>query len=166
MEIILMRHAKAEEKNLIKYPNDELRPLTDDGKEIQKNISKAMKKIAKNIDIILTSPFLRAKQTAEITAFYLGLVDKMESTDYLGNDFTIENIAALIQEKSLTENRVLLIGHEPNLSQIAGYYLGNEINLQFKKSGIMIITFAESPHQNQGFLRSFYRPKELLQIFK
>lgn len=166
MEIIIMRHAKAEPGNLIKYPEDDKRPLTDQGKSRQKSVAKVLKKVVKDIDAILTSPALRAKQTAEISAKILGLEDKIESTELLYNQFDPEQVGQLLKKKSMSATNVLIVGHEPSISELAWYFLGQQVKLQFKKSGIMVIAFPEAPEKGEGFLKSFYRPKELLKMLK
>src|SRR5688572_9911273 len=67
MDLYILRHAKAEERSS-RYRNDSLRPLTKEGIKRQQLASKGMRAMKLKFDLILSSPFTRAKQTAEIVA--------------------------------------------------------------------------------------------------
>ena len=67
MQLILMRHALAEERS-DRWPDDGKRPLTKEGERKHRSISEALRRMGVAFDEILSSPLVRARQTADITA--------------------------------------------------------------------------------------------------
>jgi phosphohistidine phosphatase SixA len=70
MKVILVRHAEAEPRG--NYPDDGARPLTKNGVKVQKQVAKALARMGTSPDRIVTSPLVRANQTAMITAEAMG----------------------------------------------------------------------------------------------
>ena len=68
MEIILIRHAKAESRDANTWPDDDVRPLTAEGRAEQRAATRAMKKMGIKFDFLVTSPLLRARETTDIVA--------------------------------------------------------------------------------------------------
>ncbi len=138
MEIYILRHGIAVERGSRKYKNDSDRPLTEEGDEKTRQIAKAMLALDLKFDLILSSPFARAEQTAHIVAEELG--GEVTYTDYLtpgGN--SLQLIQEINDEKP---QRVLLVGHEPDLSRlISVLMIGNsEALIELKKGGLCKLT--------------------------
>ncbi|MBI2152263.1 MAG: histidine phosphatase family protein [Candidatus Rokubacteria bacterium] len=157
MLLILIRHADA--------ANDELRALTDAGREQHSHVSRALNRMGIAIDRLLSSPLLRARQTAEITAAALGFGGAIEETPALGDDFSVdallERVAALPAEAT-----VACVGHEPHLGRFAGALLTPDGNLAIgvKKSGVVGIQCEDLPARGNGTLLFAFRPEELLRL--
>ncbi len=83
MELYLLRHAIAEEPSSARYSDDSLRPLTQEGIEKMRQAATGAKKLEIEIDLILSSPFVRAKQTAEIFAESFAATKKINLTPHL-----------------------------------------------------------------------------------
>src|SRR3954464_14897658 len=81
IEIYILRHAPAESRQLWGPRRDRDRPLTPKGEMKMWRIAKGMKRLKVSFDLILSSPFLRAKRTAEIVADTFGM--KIQLTDAL-----------------------------------------------------------------------------------
>ena len=138
MNLYLLRHGIAAEPGMAGFQPDAERPLTPKGENRLRTAAKAMAKLDLSFDLILSSPFLRAKQTAEIIARNFKLRKKLAFSD----DLTpTGNPRLLIQElnrfRPEPEN-VLLVGHEPYLGKlIALLAAGNtSLELDFKKGGL------------------------------
>ena len=103
-----------------------------------RKISATMKQMDLDFDLILSSPFLRAKQTAEIVAEELKLKKRLKfsSTLSAGGD-TGDLLRQLVRMKPLPE-KLLLVGHEPDLSRLVSWLIaGNTaLRLDFKKGGL------------------------------
>ena len=65
MLLLLNRHANAGERDPAQWPDDRDRPLTDKGRKVQRDVSRALRKLDLTPSLVLTSPWLRAAQTAE-----------------------------------------------------------------------------------------------------
>ena len=110
MEIYILRHGIAVERGSPGYKKDSERPLTDEGEEKMRQIAKAILAMDLKFDLILSSPYVRAQQTAEIVAAELD--QEVTFTELLVPDGnSLELIREINDEKP---QRVLLVGHEPD----------------------------------------------------
>jgi phosphohistidine phosphatase len=138
MNLYLLRHGIAVEPGTAGYESDSERPLTAKGKNRLRTVAKAMAELELSFDLILTSPFLRAKQTAEIIARCFKLEKKLVHSDDLtpGGDprLLIQHLNRLRPEP---EN-VLLVGHEPYLGKLVALLAaGNtSLDIDLKKGGL------------------------------
>jgi phosphohistidine phosphatase len=140
--IWLLRHGAAEDD----APDDASRCLTEKGERQSRAAGAALAKLEADIQVCLTSPKVRASQTARIAAKELGI--EVEETDALrGGDFDLVELTA-------GRGEVLLVGHEPDFSRAVQLATGARIDL--KKGGIAVIDGAT--------LVSLLRPAELRAI--
>ena len=138
MNLYLLRHGIAAEPGVAGSKPDSERPLTAKGEDRLRKAAKAMAEMDLAYDLILSSPFRRAKQTAEIMAKNFKLQKKLAFSDDLtpaGNPRLL--IQQLNQLRPEPEN-VLLVGHEPYLGKlIALLATGNtSLEIDFKKGGL------------------------------
>lgn len=134
MEIYLLRHAAAEDPIDHSEAADAARALTKEGREKAKSVAMELQKRVKHVDIILHSPLRRAVQTAECFAPFYNCVQK----ELEGLKPTDDPNIALDQISRSGNERVLIVGHEPNLSILGALLLtGNKATLfSFKKCGV------------------------------
>ncbi len=165
MKLILLRHAEAEEYDPLRYPDDSLRPLTKAGIKIQREVAAALRRMGLKPDRIYSSPRLRARHTAEITAETLGLQQLMQESPLLGEAYSGAALFKLLGECGADET-VLCVGHEPDLSGFCGAVVGCErgFNIKFVKSGVAGIKFEGAPKPGMGKLIYFYRPRDLIAL--
>ena len=132
MNLYLLRHGIAADPGAAGCENDSERPLIPKGERRLRAAAAAMKKLGLSFDLILSSPFLRARQTAEIVAGELRLKKRLEIFDELvpgGNSRAL--MQALSELKPAPEN-VLLVGHEPDAAAV-----------EMKKGGLCKLEAAE-----------------------
>ncbi len=142
MKIYLLRHAIAAERDPDKYPDDALRPLTAIGRKKMIKVADALNNMGLQIDLILSSPFVRARQTAEIARKSLHLKkDRLLLIDALAPAGDPGNLIAEIQGK-YTVDKLLLVGHEPDLSNLISLLLSGDTSLSItmKKGGICCLS--------------------------
>src|SRR6185369_11039676 len=111
MNLFIFRHGLAGEPGTAGYA-DAARPLTSEGKSKLKSIAAAMLKLELSFDLILSSPYTRARQTAEIVAERLKLSDKLEFSRLLEPQGSFADLVSLIRKRASADN-ILLVGHEP-----------------------------------------------------
>lgn len=143
-ELYLIRHGIAAEPE--KYDRDRDRPLTEEGKRKTRKVAGRLAELNLNFDIILTSPLLRATQTADILK-KSGLTDRIEEFPALAFDGKIETWLSWWQEwQKIGGQRLALVGHQPNLGNWAETLVWGEGrgNLVVKKAGVMGITLPTS----------------------
>lgn len=150
MNLYILRHGIAVEPGTPGYASDADRPLTPKGKRKLRKIARALKAMKISFDWILSSPYLRARQTADIVATVLGCQRRLEFTDHLGPSGVpaklIEQLNRPLQPehssrraaKSAQLENVLLVGHEPYLSALVSLLMsgGTQAGIVLKKGGL------------------------------
>lgn len=161
-EVYLIRHGVAAERGE-DYPDDSKRPLTSAGMSKLRKEAKALNALEVGFDLIITSPLVRTRQTAEIIAETLQVKPQVVSSDALAPAGTP---AAVVQEiaRHAKKARIALVGHEPNLGELAGRLVGAKSPIEFKKGAICRIDFDVLPPKGYGQLRWFLPPKVLRAI--
>ena len=138
MELYLIRHGIAEERQ----PEiaDEERALTKEGRQKTEKIAQRLKKLNLNFDLILTSPLVRARQTAEIMiAAQVGL--QIEESQHLSPEGNLFDWVTqwFMQKDRPAIGRLALVGHEPCLGNWTEILVWGEVkaSLIVKKAGII-----------------------------
>lgn len=162
LSLFLVRHGLAAERGP-EWPDDSKRPLTAPGMERLRREAQGLAEINVGFDQIVTSPLLRARQTADIFAEVLKGKPPVAVADALAPAGTP---AAVIHEiaRHVRKARVALVGHEPNLGELAAHLIGARTPLEFKKGGICQIDFDVLPPKGVGSLRLFLTPKVLRKL--
>lgn len=162
LELYLIRHGVAAERGE-DYPDDSKRPLTGSGMSKLRQEAKALNELEVCFDVIITSPLVRTKQTAEIIAGTLKEKPQVVTSDSLAPAGTP---AAVMQElaRHAKKGRIALVGHEPNLGELAARLIGAKSPIQFKKGAICRIDFDVLPPKSLGQLQWFLTPRMLRSI--
>lgn len=138
MQVYLVRHGIAAPRGT--YSHDEKRPLTDIGRKKTVKVAKRLLSVKVKFDLILSSPLVRASQTAEIFQ-QEGLSKTIDIFSPLKPEGNIEHWLTWLQSWQLdNEKRTLaLVGHQPNLGDWAEMLIWGTIKQQIvvKKSGVI-----------------------------
>jgi phosphohistidine phosphatase len=138
MEVYLIRHGIAAERGT--YDRDELRPLTDKGRKKTTEVAKKLHSIGLRFDSILTSPLVRAYQTAEILV-QVGLGQHLEKFAPLAPDGNIQDwLSWQAQwERTHQNSKIVLVGHQPDLGNWAELLVWGSVKekLVVKKAGVI-----------------------------
>lgn len=161
MELYILRHAKAEERGE-KFADDSKRPLTKAGIKTQRTVNKGMCALKLKFDFILSSPFLRAKHTAQIVAEDLD-AKLPRYSKHLAAGGDLRSLIEEINEHHSTLKSILLVGHEPDLSRLLSQLVcGTEkLQLSLKKSGLCKLTIGELRFGRCAKLDWVLTPKQL-----
>jgi phosphohistidine phosphatase len=139
MQLYFLRHGIAVDHGALGYEHDDdARPLTEEGIWLTQQVAVALKKLVK-ADVILSSPLPRAKQTADIVSQAMGV--PLIETPLLGLSFNRERLdSALLAAQAARDpkrlKRVILVGHEPSMSETIGALVGPGLSLRLKKTGL------------------------------
>ncbi|MBV8488999.1 MAG: histidine phosphatase family protein [Candidatus Eremiobacteraeota bacterium] len=155
MKIWFLRHGVAIDREVWDRDDSE-RPLTPDGISRMKREAKTMASLDVSPSVILTSPLVRAKQTADVVADRLKL--KAVSDDRLGLDFDAEAIRAIAAERGGAAS-IMVVGHEPSMSETIGAITGGS-HLDLKKGGLACVDFDDE--KGTATLTLLLAPKVLL----
>jgi phosphohistidine phosphatase len=137
MQLLIIRHAIAVPRGTPGVP-DEDRPLTPEGEAKFREAAKGLARIVDRPDVLLTSPWLRAKQTAAIAAAAWGRLEPRETEALAGGSFE-EQSAVLDREGA--DATVAVVGHEPYVSALLARLVGSraEDRFEFKKGGVALV---------------------------
>ncbi|GAB4234176.1 MAG: phosphohistidine phosphatase SixA [Chlamydiales bacterium] len=150
--VVAVRHAHPEAPS--GYASDDLIPLCDEGRIAQEKVVKALNQAGYIPTKILTSPLLRAKQTAEIIADYFGV--NYEVFEALGSYFDRELLMSRLQY--LDDHEVVyLVGHAPTLAELVNDLAGEQVlHYGLSKSCAAVIQFDQRIIMGSGrFLEHF-----------
>lgn len=115
MRLYFLRHGIAEDRE--KWQGDDAdRPLTEKGRKRLERTARNIAPLDLELNVILTSPLVRARQTAEIMAKALKLKDALREDPRLAPGFNLDALKSLLAEYSEFK-AILLVGHEPDFSQ-------------------------------------------------
>ena len=162
MDLFVLRHGEAGKSSSL--PGDSKRSLTDEGKQEIVDLSHGLKSLDIRPDYILTSPLLRAKETAEIVAKSLRYKGKIEEISSLKPESSRLEFYSMLS-KLKQDSVVLIVGHEPYLSEMIGEGIsqsGCKINL--KKAGLAKIKVLSTLPKLKGELRWLLTPKILKKL--
>ena len=157
--LYLVRHAVAEERGEA-YPDDTKRPLTPQGMARFKEAARGLAELGVTLDLILTSPLVRARQTAEILASTLPGRIPIEETDALAPGSTHASVVSTLAEHS-RRTRIALVGHEPGIGQLAARLVGSRAPFAFKKGAVCCVEVGALPPAGPGALLWFATPRML-----
>jgi phosphohistidine phosphatase len=164
LTLYLIRHGIAEERGA-NYPDDSKRPLTAEGKSRIRDIGLGLIVLGVELDEILTSPFVRTRQTAEILS--QSWPKPPQVTDLEALAVGGRNSAVLASLASYKERQeVALIGHMPGIGVLASELVGAGYGLDFKKGAVACIGLERTPGRGAGKLLWFAPPRMLRMIAK
>lgn len=161
MLLLLVRHADAGERDPAQWPDDTLRPLTEKGRKVHAKVARALREAGVVPEIVLTSPWLRAAQTAEIIVQGLGLAPAVPCPALAADP----DLAALDAAVGPRKGKAVaaLVGHSPWIEELAALLLAGSANgvaVDFPKSGVLCVE-TDRVEARGGALRFFLRPKML-----
>lgn len=159
--LYLIRHAVAAERS-DEWPDDTKRPLTHGGTARMRQAVRGLAELDLNLAVILTSPLVRAVQTAEVVAEGLGRKRpvEIEKVGALAPGNSPAQVAAALGNFAKHAS-LALVGHEPDLGELAAWLISARAPLPFKKGGVCRIDVSDLPPGRDGQLVWFATPKML-----
>jgi phosphohistidine phosphatase len=160
VELFLVRHAIAHDRDPQRWPDDGDRPLTPEGEDLFRQGARGLARIAPSVDAVLASPYVRAWQTAEILAEEAGW-PAPERLEALEAGRPIDGVLKALRQRQHLES-LALVGHEPDLSELAARFLAGRqdtLVIEMKKGGVasLVVQGDTSP----AYLRWLATPKIL-----
>lgn len=165
MHVWVIRHAAAEDRASFKKTGltDDLRPLTVEGRRRMRRGVQGLKRIVDSLDLIVTSPLIRAVETAHVVAKSFDKVHVAELKD-LSPGGRPEGIFRFLVDQG--KDTVALIGHEPDLSCLICLSIGCRIadRVQLKKGGAALLVFDGPIATGAATLRTLLTPQLLRKL--
>jgi phosphohistidine phosphatase len=153
VELYLLRHAHAGDPEAWQGP-DEQRPLSSKGKRQSERLGRFLSVMGFKPAAVITSPKLRASQTAEIVADRLDL--SVAADDDLAGPLSLSTIEAILDRAGRPAS-VVLVGHDPDFSELLGELIGSQ-NVPMKKGALARIDAERPLSPGTGTLRWLIPP--------
>jgi len=165
MNLYIIRHANAVDEGTPEYEDDSLRPLTDKGKKKMRQIAKGLRTLGVDFDLILSSPYARAKETAEILADVFKTKSKIAFSQNLIPMGDPDLLISELNEKYSVDS-IALVGHEPNLTTLVGMLVSDNasIDMTLKKGGVCRLAADDLHHTRKAALEWLLTPGILVEI--
>lgn len=160
--LYVIRHAIAAERG-DEYPDDATRPLTPHGTSRFRKVARGLAALEAEIDVILTSPMVRARQTAEILSQQLRGHPPVVETAALEPGARYQDLFAELGRHARVTG-IALVGHQPGIGEIAARLVGHRGSFEFRKGAVCRIDIDQLPPPGPGRLRWFAPPKMLASL--
>jgi phosphohistidine phosphatase len=154
--LFLLRHAHAGDPE--RWPGDDsARPLSDKGRRQSERVARLLASLDEAPDLLITSPKIRASETADIVGEALGA--KVVIDRRLAGSLFAEEVQDILADAGPAE-RPCIVGHDPDFSSLLGELLG-VANVPMRKGSLARVDFEGTLRSGRGILR-FLVPPELL----
>jgi phosphohistidine phosphatase len=157
MELYFLRHGDAGSREQWKG-GDSQRPLSEEGERRMQREASALALLRPSVQLILTSPLVRARQTAQIAARALGMEDRLEEDERLAPGFGTEELSRILSEHRDLRG-LMLVGHEPDFSQVISACIGGG-RVECKKGALARVDI-DDPRSPSGTLAWLVPPRVL-----
>jgi phosphohistidine phosphatase len=161
MELLIVRHGIAYERNARRWPDDGERPLSPEGVIRARRAAAGLKRITPRPTRLLTSPLRRTEQTAAILTQFAGW-PKASPCPLLLPGSSPQALLALVARGQ--DERVAVVGHQPDLGRLLATCLPGHAGsaaFEFRKMGVALVAFHGAARDGQGELRWLVPPRLL-----
>lgn len=168
MELFILRHAVAEDRTEHPMVKDSERPLTSKGEKKLKGVIKGMKVLGLSFDVIISSPYVRAKRTAEIVAEEFQLMKRLEFSEQLMPDGNPKLLLDYFKARHAKGKQALFVGHEPYLSRLISLLVSGDTStgIDLKKAGLCKLSIEDLDYGRCARLEWLLTPRQLREIGK
>ncbi len=166
MDLYVLRHGIAEDRSSSTPGDDSQRRLTAEGKTKMRRAAVGMKALEIEFDLILSSPYLRARETAEIVADVFGAEKVLELSPALAADGNPKELIDELKRKHRHRNQVLLVGHEPYLSRLISLLISGDtgIAITMRKGGLCKVSASTLHYGRCATLEWLLTPRQMRSV--
>jgi phosphohistidine phosphatase len=166
MLLYIIRHADAVPQGKGDVNSDADRPLTEKGRAQSHALAKALQQRGVHLDVILTSPLLRARQTAEdMVDVWEGHKPEVQICEELAPGVKPGKLARALRK--LKREAIAVVGHQPDLSAHLGWFVGSKkTRTDMAKAGAARVNFTEAPDKGSGELVWLVTPEWFMETRK
>ena len=163
MQLLVIRHAIAEDRDAFAASgrDDSERPLTESGRDKMRRVARGLRELVPRIDLLASSPYVRAMQTAELVGEAYGIAE-VRKVDALVPEAELPLFVSWVQRRS-TAKVVAIVGHEPHLGELVTWLMSGlpESRVEMKKGGAALLEFEGQPGPGVGLLKWLMTPGQL-----
>jgi len=166
VELLILRHAIAFPRDAKRWPDDNERPLTAEGVKKARQAAAGLKRIAKRPTLVLTSPLVRARDTAAIFAQAARWPEAVKC-DALSPKGSLEGVLEALRRQGGKAQCAAVVGHQPHLGRLLALCLRGDARaeaFELKKSTVVCLHFGGPPRAARGVMTALLPPRALRQI--
>jgi phosphohistidine phosphatase len=166
MELIILRHAIAFPRDAKRWPDDAARPLTLEGAKRARRAAAGLKGVARRPALVLTSPLVRARDTAAIFTQAARWPEAAEC-EALSPGASPEEVLEALRRQGDKAECVAIVGHQPHLGRLLALCLRGNARpegFELKKSAVVCLRFEGPPRSGQGVLEWSLPPRILRKL--
>jgi len=160
IELYLVRHAIAAEPGP-NYPDDRERPLTSEGIARFKQVVDGLKAFEVKLELVLTSPLVRANHTAELLVAGIGGKPRLEPLEALAPGGRQTQVLEALGKYSKRAKRIAIVGHEPDMGELTARLLRSRATFEFRKGGVCCLELDGATPTGPGTLKWLMPPRAI-----
>jgi phosphohistidine phosphatase len=162
MNLFIVRHAWAADRKESQWPDDDLRPLTEEGQQRFANVVGALATRGLEADVIASSPLVRCRQTADILAAGLPGKPEIVELDALRPGSDLERLLRWTVRQARQHPAIAWVGHAPDVDELAAALIGQPTGrIRFAKGAVACLDFDRALAAGSGELRWLVTAKVL-----
>jgi phosphohistidine phosphatase len=164
--LLLFRHGPTEERDPRRWPDDRLRPLSRQGRPETKLAARGLARVEPDVDVVLSSPAVRARATAEIVREELGVGRPVIEWEELAPDEPAAGVLARHAREVKATHLAVLVGHEPTLGELVGLATSGDAvsSVRLSRAGSARVDFPRSVQPGGGQLAWLLTRKQLTEL--
>lgn len=164
MDVYVLRHGVADERDFRKYPDDDLRPLIPEGIDKLTRQAKGLKAAGLSVDLVISSPLVRAVQTAEVIMAGLEIVGDLAYSEALAPEAHPYLLLEDLASKYSRVDRVMVVGHEPHMSSFVSMVVTGDPNglIRMKKGALCKLRIPRVDGLRSGWLEWLMTPDQMI----
>ncbi len=166
MDVYVLRHGVADERDYQKYPDDDLRPLIPRGIDKLRAQAKGLKVLGLSVDAVLSSRLVRAVQTANIVIEELQIGCDLMYSDTLVPEAHPYLLLGELASKQADKSNVMVVGHEPHLSSFVSMVVTGDPNgmIRLKKGALCKLRIPRPDGVRSGWLEWLMTPDQMIKM--
>lgn len=166
MDVYVLRHGVADERDFRKYPDDDLRPLIPEGIDKLSRQAKGLKSVGFSVDLVISSWLVRAVQTAEIVMAGLDITTELEYSEALVPEAHPYLLLEELAGKYSGVERVMVVGHEPHMSSFVSMVVTGDPNglIRLKKGALCKLRIPRLDGVRSGWLEWLMIPSQMIKM--
>ena len=166
MELLIVRHAIAYPRDAKRWPDDAERPLTAEGIRRARQAAAGLKRLVERPDVVLTSPLIRARDTAKVFSQAARWPEAVEC-DALAPQGQLDDVLEAVRRQGRKAECVAVVGHQPDLGRLLAHCLRGNARaeaFELKKSAVACLQFEGLTSAGRAMLTALFPPRALRRL--